>query len=186
VDTKCALRRRQRSVAFRAGEPRRHSGCVYDEHHDRRHDGAQAEEGSMAMASTIVVGYDGSDCAKAALNAALELAAPNGRLLITYAYSPPAIGGSSLVPPDSLKKLGEERVQEAIALAQKSRVAAEPVVVGARPTEGLLRVAEEHSADMIAVGTRGESPFTGALLGSTAYQLVHRATRPVLVVPLRS
>jgi nucleotide-binding universal stress UspA family protein len=36
---------------------------------------------------------------------------------------------------------------------------------------------------MIVVGTRGEGPVAGALLGSVPYKLVHRSSIPVLVVP---
>ena len=36
---------------------------------------------------------------------------------------------------------------------------------------------------MIVVGSYGESPIAGAVLGATAYKLVHVGERPVLVVP---
>ena len=36
---------------------------------------------------------------------------------------------------------------------------------------------------MIVVGSYGESPIKGAILGSTPHKLLHRAERPVLVVP---
>jgi nucleotide-binding universal stress UspA family protein len=52
-----------------------------------------------------------------------------------------------------------------------------------RPTEALLKVAERTGADIIAVGTRGESQVTGLLLASTPCHLVHRATMPLLVAP---
>ena len=35
---------------------------------------------------------------------------------------------------------------------------------------------------MIVIGSRGESSLRGAVLGSTAHQLVHIAETPVLVV----
>ncbi len=46
-----------------------------------------------------------------------------------------------------------------------------------------MSVAARSKADLIAVGSRGESQLTGLLLGSTPYHLVHRATMPLLVVP---
>ena len=49
--------------------------------------------------------------------------------------------------------------------------------------QGLLSVARQHNAEMIVVGTHGESPISAVLLGSTAYKLVHTTTIPVLVVP---
>jgi nucleotide-binding universal stress UspA family protein len=41
----------------------------------------------------------------------------------------------------------------------------------------------EHDARLIVVGTYGEHPIRGAILGSTLYKLVQVSDRPVLVVP---
>ena len=135
------------------------------------------------MGLTIVVGYDGSGCAKAALDRALELAGPTGKVIITYADAPPRIGASSLVPPENIRELGEKVTGEALREAQRRGVPAEVVLENERPAEALLTVAERTKADIIAVGSRGESQLTGLLLGSTPYHLVHRATMPLLVVP---
>ena len=37
---------------------------------------------------------------------------------------------------------------------------------------------------MIVVGTTGESPLKGAVLGSTPHRLLHLSERPVLCVPV--
>ncbi len=52
-----------------------------------------------------------------------------------------------------------------------------------RPVDCLLRAAEAFGAQMIVVGHGGIGPLRAALLGSTAYEIVHRGTVPVLVVP---
>jgi nucleotide-binding universal stress UspA family protein len=135
------------------------------------------------MGLTIVVGYDGSECAKAALDQALGLAGQNGKVIITYADAPPRIGASSLVPPENVVALGKKVTAEAMQVARERGVPAEVVLENDRPAEALLKVAERTGADIIAVGTRGESQLTGLLLGSTPYHLVHRATMPLLVVP---
>ena len=36
---------------------------------------------------------------------------------------------------------------------------------------------------MIVVGSYGEPPLRGVILGSTPFKLLHEAERPVLVVP---
>jgi nucleotide-binding universal stress UspA family protein len=46
-----------------------------------------------------------------------------------------------------------------------------------------LELAERESARMIVVGSYGESPIKGAILGSTPHKLLHLSERPVLVVP---
>jgi nucleotide-binding universal stress UspA family protein len=56
-------------------------------------------------------------------------------------------------------------------------------LVNDRPAEALLRAGDEHDALAIVVGSAGRGPIQGGLLGSVTYQVVHRSTRPVVVVP---
>jgi len=58
-------------------------------------------------------------------------------------------------------------------------------VVDARPADALLKVAADRGARMIVLGTHGEHPFAGAVLGSVPHKLLHLSTLPVLVVPAR-
>ena len=37
---------------------------------------------------------------------------------------------------------------------------------------------------MVVIGTRGESPLKGMILGSVAHKLLHLSPAPVLVVPV--
>jgi nucleotide-binding universal stress UspA family protein len=45
----------------------------------------------------------------------------------------------------------------------------------------LLEVASRENAGLIAVGSRGHGDVYGALFGSTAHKVIHRADVPVLV-----
>jgi nucleotide-binding universal stress UspA family protein len=47
---------------------------------------------------------------------------------------------------------------------------------------GLLIAADDRRADPIAIGTRGVGPLRATSTGSTARQIVHHSTIPVLVV----
>lgn len=49
--------------------------------------------------------------------------------------------------------------------------------------EGLLKLAEQQAARMLVVGTHGERPLIGAILGSVPSRLLHRSRVPVLVSP---
>jgi nucleotide-binding universal stress UspA family protein len=51
------------------------------------------------------------------------------------------------------------------------------------PADALLTLARERQASMIVVGTSGERPLLGIVLGPTPSKLLHRATVPVLVIP---
>ncbi len=137
------------------------------------------------MAYKLVVGYDGSDCAKAALDEAVRLAKElSGQVLVTYAFGGrKQFVGAPLTPKHTLQELGEQLLDEAMARLAGSGVDAAPVLVDDDAWQGLRSVADQHEAAMIIVGTHGSSPITGMLLGSTSYRLVHSSATPVLIVP---
>jgi nucleotide-binding universal stress UspA family protein len=62
-------------------------------------------------------------------------------------------------------------------------VHAKVALIPESPVDALLSMGAEHDARMIVVGTYGEHPIRGAILGSTSYKLVPLSDRPVLVVP---
>ena len=140
------------------------------------------------MAYKIVVGYDGSNGGKAALDQGVGLAKRlSGEVLVTYAFGGrKQYAGASLTPRRTLKQMGEEVLEEALARIADSGVPVQPVLVDDAAWQGQRSVADQHGAAMIVVGTHGSSPITGMLLGSTAYRLVHSSTTPVLIVPTRT
>ena len=137
------------------------------------------------MAFTIVVGYDGSPGAQAALDEAIDLAGRlSANVVVANAYGGPrTYSGAPLTPRSKLKEQGDALLREAVAHCEGSAVELEPVLVNESAAAGLLKVAVERRAGLIVVGTHGESQISGMLLGSTAYRLVHLTTRPVVVVP---
>ncbi len=139
------------------------------------------------MSSGIVVGYDGSDCAKEAVRVALEVGKAYGeKVTVAFAYEISPVGGELHDYHVALKELATKRLDEARELLLAADgVEVEPVIVEESPAQGLADLADERDARVIVVGTRGESPWRGALLGSTPHKLLHLADRPVLVVPLR-
>jgi len=54
-----------------------------------------------------------------------------------------------------------------------------------QPADALIAVADELDASAIVVGTVGENPISGAILGSVVLKLVQRASSPLLIVPTR-
>jgi nucleotide-binding universal stress UspA family protein len=134
----------------------------------------------------MVVGYDGSDCAKAALLKAIELAQATGDgIAVVFGYEPPSVraGGPVGYQRDLIEEMGKTRIAEAMAMVEGTGVAATSVEIEELPADALIAVAADRGASMIVIGNRGESPVLGAILGSTAYKLLHRTTIPVLVVP---
>ena len=137
------------------------------------------------MASTIVLGYDGSACANAALTAAVDSAKAYGDgIVVAFGAGVYPIGEDS-DHQKLVRQMGSDWAEEALAAIRNQGVEdAEAVLVDARPAEALLQVARDRDARMIVVGTHGERPLTGAVLGSVPHKLLHLSRVPVLVVPV--
>jgi nucleotide-binding universal stress UspA family protein len=133
----------------------------------------------------IVVGYDGSDCGKAALERAIELAEGLGdRVVIVFGYAPPGIWGGEIAEhEEAIEEYGEKVTAEAKRRIDESSVEGEVAMVAKRGTEALVDAADERDARMIVVGSYGDPPLKGVILGATPNKLLHLADRPVLVVP---
>lgn len=137
------------------------------------------------MSAGIVVGYDGSTCAKAALQTAVEVAkAYDDKLIVAFGYDVSPLGGELRDYQEALKELASRRLQEARELIPSdSGLEVEAVIVERHPAPALVELADERDARVIVVGTHGESPLRGALVGSTPHKLLQLSDRPVLVVP---
>jgi nucleotide-binding universal stress UspA family protein len=137
------------------------------------------------LSRSIVVGYDASPGAHAALDHALGLAAAFGdRLIIGFGVGPPGtLGEESRAHRDALREEAERLTADALERAQGTDVEVEVALVEDRPSSALVGLADDNDARMIVVGSYGERPLKGAILGSTPHKLLHMADRPVLVVP---
>jgi nucleotide-binding universal stress UspA family protein len=135
------------------------------------------------MAGDLVVGYDGTPGARAAAGEALRLAkALDARVVFAFAYWTNPAGGDVGDMLSALRELGEGHLTAAQHQAEAAGVASRGELVNGRPSEALVEVADEVDAQMIVVGSYGEKPLKGALVGSTAHKLLHLSERPVLVV----
>jgi nucleotide-binding universal stress UspA family protein len=136
------------------------------------------------VSAGVIVGYDGSACAKAALRVAVEVGRAYGEsVTIAFGYEVSPVGGEIHDYHEALRELGTRRLQEARALIGDDAGQVDAVIVEEAPAQALVQLADERDARVIVVGTRGERPLTGALLGSTPHKLLHLSDRPVLVVP---
>lgn len=133
----------------------------------------------------IVVGYDGSDCGKAALDRALELAKELGdKVVVVFGYAPPGVWGGEIAEhEEAIEEFGEKLMGEAAERARAAGVSSEVTLVAKRGPDALIEVAAQRNARMIVVGSQGDPPLKGMILGSTPHKLLHLADRPVLVVP---
>jgi nucleotide-binding universal stress UspA family protein len=134
---------------------------------------------------SIVLGYDESPGSRRALAMAVDLAARlDEPLVLVYGAEPPGGPGEEFrAHQRALAEIGRTAVEHAVAEADASGVRTIVEVLDAKPAQALVDAADRHDARVIVVGTSGESPLRGAILGSVPHKLLHLSERPVLCVP---
>jgi nucleotide-binding universal stress UspA family protein len=137
------------------------------------------------MAGDIVLGYDGSDGAKAAIPHAVALAHAFGvPLVLAFAHGANPVGGGAGELSRAAAEIGRTFLEEGAALAREvdSAVDVKTALVNAMPVDGLLEIATQTDARMLVVGGNGRGQIMGSLLGSIDYKILHQTVVPVLVV----
>lgn len=141
---------------------------------------------------TIVVGVDGSEGGKVALEVAVEEAALRRatlRVVTAWEMPPAVIAGFAYDSGFYQQTMAEARQHaEAIAAEAVARVAElKPSLLCERRivegNEAKVILEEAKDAIRIVLGTRGHGGFAGLLLGSVSHQVLAHAQCPVLVVP---
>ena len=134
----------------------------------------------------IVVGYDGSACGDAALDSALEIAGELGdSVTVVFGYAPARpLGRRDRRTRGGDRGAGREGDGQGQGARRPSRASrSRRSWCAKRAAEALIEVAEQRDARMIVVGSFGDPPLKGMILGSTPNKLLHLSERPVLVVP---
>jgi nucleotide-binding universal stress UspA family protein len=135
------------------------------------------------MAGPIVVGYDGTDGAQAALAEALRLAgALDAELILAFASHINPGGGEVADAAAAVRDRGQAVLEAALDQARAAGVTARAEIVHGRPYEALASLAEGEGAQLIVVGSYGERPLRALIVGSTPPRLMHVTHVPVLVV----
>ena len=148
----------------------------------------------------ILLCYDGSDDARAAVNLSAKLFADKPITVLAvwepyieiishegwgfgFGYAPPPADVEQI--DESVRRHATGAVGEAVSDLTEQGVTASPRV---EPMAGsiastVLAVGDDLDADAIVLGTRGRSGLKSLLLGSVSHAVLQHADRPVLVVP---
>jgi nucleotide-binding universal stress UspA family protein len=151
----------------------------------------------MASDDPVLLAYDGSEGAQAAIPHAADLFLNRPLLVLSVARSAAAVGSASIagipagVAAEALARLDEEAQRQAEALADEGAKAAEAAGLNATGmgtiSDGsiwgvIVRVAEEKNVAAVMMGSRGRSELQSILLGSVSTGVIHHCARPVVVV----
>lgn len=134
--------------------------------------------------SAVVIGYDESEGADQALGVAIEIAQRfEEPLVVVYgAAAPGGLGEEYGAHTAALEEMGRAATGHAVQRAEAAGVRTVVEVAREAPVDALLDAAARYDARMIVVGSFGESPLRGLILGSTTYKVLGRSEVPVLVV----
>jgi nucleotide-binding universal stress UspA family protein len=152
-------------------------------------------------ARPILVAFDGSDTAQAAVETAARLF-PTRRLVVTSVWEPglaiamsrttDMTGIGYVAPtPEEMATMDRAQRDHAIDAAERGARLARELGADAEPNpisdegkigETLAELADQLDADAIVVGSRGLGAFKAGLFGSTSRDVLGNTKRPVLVV----
>ena len=134
---------------------------------------------------TLVVGYDGGESSRNALEVAIALANDlSERLVVVTGVGPgSSVGEEYRAAEEAVVELLAPEADEAVAVAREAGVEVESLLVDANPVEALLTAVELKSARMIIVGYGASGRIRAALVGAVAPRMLEESHIPVLVVP---
>jgi nucleotide-binding universal stress UspA family protein len=141
------------------------------------------------MFKVIVWASDGSEHADRALDYARKLAEASSAELIAAHVREITVGRSAGYPVEIDEDEIEAKIQTQAKDLKDSGINARYDQIGAAyggAAHAIADLAARDDADLVVVGTRGQSPLTGLFLGAVTQRLLHVATCPVLAVPPES
>ena len=127
----------------------------------------------------IIVGYDGSNTAKAALDLSRECAkAFNAKIYALYSL----VGGSETKVEEI--KAAEEDLAYAQTYYDKETIPCEThlLIRGMAPGEDIVQFAKDNEVDLIVMGVRRRSKVGKLMFGSTAQLVILESPCPVMTV----
>ena len=144
------------------------------------------------MFTQIVVGTDGSETAKVAVQQATDLAKSVGATIdLVSAYEPVSstrLREEAREVPEDLEWMVNPRedvdatLDEAAGTIGEAGVEVRKFAREGDPADAILDVAEEEDADLIIVGNKGMTGAKRFLLGSVPNKVSHHAPCSVLII----
>ncbi|WP_249021700.1 universal stress protein [Conexibacter sp. S30A1] len=143
----------------------------------------------------ILIGHDGSEDSKAAIEQAAKLFPGQQAIVLTvwqrFIDTMARAGAGMAIALDldemdsATEKSAAEAAQAGAELARQAGLDATPqtAVVTTTVGEAILGAAAQAHADAIVCGSHGRSELRSLMLGSVSRQLLHHAEIPVVVVP---
>ncbi|MDM7940469.1 MAG: universal stress protein [Methanothrix sp.] len=142
------------------------------------------------MYKRILIATDGSDKSKKAAEEGIELAKALGAQVlalnvvneVVIASAVRQLGSDRKEVETKLKTAGGKAVDSIKAMGDKVGVPVDTIVRIGAPANMVIDTAAAEKADLIVMGSHGESGASKLLIGSVVQKVLYWSTIPVLVV----
>jgi nucleotide-binding universal stress UspA family protein len=141
--------------------------------------------------SPVLIGYDGSEHAKAAIRETARHLRPGRHAIVLTVWHPyealPVAGAPTLAPAEDILARIEKQAlaiaEEGARLASSAGFDAIPLAEPGHPaSRRILEAADEYNASIVVLGSHGRANLASDPIGSVAASVVQQAKRPVLVI----
>ena len=105
------------------------------------------------------------------------------KVMVTHVIGVKISKGLDKSELNRIEKESKERLEEYCDRLKKDGINAEPHLFSGRSAHEIVRVAREHKASMIVMGTTGKDRFKEFWLGSVSHRVTEASELPVLLVP---
>lgn len=155
----------------------------------------------MMSPRPVLLCFDGSEDAGAAIVASAELLAARDAVVLTVSesiavwepYDPGALISASIAKLSSealgleeiARQIAQEKLDRGLEIARTAGFEVRGTLAHGKPWHAICETAAELDAAAIVLGARGLSRIGSVLLGSVSSAVVLHARRPVLVIPRR-
>ncbi|MGW6684138.1 universal stress protein [[Kitasatospora] papulosa] len=138
------------------------------------------------MKGGVVVGVDGSDSSKAALNWAVSQGRATASAVEVVAVVEPPVDWYGMVPQksdrDNAAEVAGKRLEEIVMEVVGKDPPVEIIMTIGQGNPASALIEASRDAQILVVGNRGHGRFSETLLGSVSLRCVQHATPPVVVV----
>jgi nucleotide-binding universal stress UspA family protein len=131
----------------------------------------------------ILVGYDGSEGSKQALDKSISLLDEQGELLLLAVIPSPS--DKTYVDNEmynTIKRKAENMITEIVKDMGNQEFTITGIIEEGDPSVRIIEASNRLNVDLIVLGSKGTSKIGRYLIGSVANKVVQYAHKPVMVV----
>lgn len=126
---------------------------------------------------------DWSDPSEKGLKMLSSLKGLADKVLVGHVIGVKISKGRTKAELDRIEKESKERLDDYCKRLSDERMNAEPHLFSGRSAPEIMRMAREHKASMIVMGTTGKDRLKAFWLGSVSHRVAETSELPVLLVP---